>query len=64
MKEQDQYGEPIIIHSENAVIRIRKPILTEEERERRFANLKKECSHLMRTAEEIKRKESTKSPAV
>lgn len=36
MQNQDTYNEPIIFEYPNAVVRVFRPILTQEERERRM----------------------------
>ena len=40
-KCQDVYMEPIVHHYDNCIVRVYKPILTEEERERRTEEIKK-----------------------
>lgn len=36
MKKPDVYGDPIVLHLDNAVVTVYRPILTPEERERRM----------------------------
>ena len=40
MKKEDVYGEPIVYVYKNCIARVRHPILTEEEREKRIERIK------------------------
>lgn len=55
-KNQDVYGEPITYQSGNCIITVRRPILTEEERERRMEAIKKAATALVLETEKAKRK--------
>lgn len=48
MKTQDAYGEPIIFNFPNATVRVFRPILTLEERERRMKIIHDACADLLR----------------
>lgn len=48
MKEQDTYNEPIILEFPNAVVRVFRPILTPEERERRMKIIHDAAAALLR----------------
>ena len=54
-KTQDIYGEPIIFTSEKAVIKVYRPILTEEERARRMKLIKKAAAELLISVEKSKK---------
>ena len=49
--KDDIYGEPEIIKSGNVIARVYTPILTDEERERRIAEMKKASVALVLSAE-------------
>lgn len=53
---QDTYGEPKVIHTDGATIRIFTPILTEEERERRMERIKYCAVELLRAQERVHRR--------
>ena len=57
-KCQDVYGEPEIFYYPNAVVIVYRPILTEEERERRMERIKEAAVRLVLSAEENKRKKN------
>lgn len=48
MKTQDTYGEPIIFNFPNATVRVFRPILTPEERERRMKIIHNAAADLLR----------------
>jgi hypothetical protein len=50
MKQQDAYGEPIIIKHGNITARVYQPILTDEERARRMEAIKKAAISLLLSA--------------
>lgn len=54
-KTQDIYGEPIIFTSEKAVIKVYRPILSEEERARRMKLIKKAAAELLISVEKSKK---------
>lgn len=47
-KTQDTYGEPIIFNFPNATVRVFRPILTPEERERRMKIIHNAAADLLR----------------
>ena len=57
-KCQDVYGEPEIFYYPNAIVEVYRPILTEEERERRMERIKEAAVRLILSAEENKRKKN------
>ena len=57
-KCQDVYGEPEIFYYPNAVVKVYRPILTEEERERRMERIKEAAVRLILSVEENKRKKN------
>ena len=57
-KCQDVYGEPEIFYYRNAVVKVYRPIFTEEERERRMERIKEAAVRLILSAEENKRKKN------
>lgn len=59
-KCQDVYMEPEILHLDNCTVRVFRPILTEEERERRMERIKKAAADLIMSAEKSKRKSNDK----
>ena len=59
-KSQDVYKEPEILHLDNCTVRVFRPILTEEERERRMERIKKAAADLIMSAERSKRKSNDK----
>jgi hypothetical protein len=48
MKKQDTYGEPKIITYPGIVAKVYSPILTEEERQRRMAQIAKSAEKLLK----------------
>ena len=59
-KCQDVYMDPEILHLDNCTVRVFRPILTEEERERRMERIKKAAADLIMSAEKSKRKSNDK----
>ena len=55
-KCQDVYMEPEIIRCDNCIARVYRPILTDEERERRMERIKKAAADLIMSAERSKNK--------
>lgn len=48
MKPKDTYAEPITYTYPNAVVRVFRPILTPEERERRMKQIAKSAAELLK----------------
>lgn len=48
MKTADTYNEPIIFEYPNATVRVFRPILTQEERDRRMKNIHDAAAALLR----------------
>lgn len=48
MKSQDVYEEPIILKFDNATVRVFRPILTPEERERRMRKIHDSAANLLK----------------
>lgn len=48
-KSKDEYMEPIVIESPVAIIRVYRPILTEEERARRMKRLHDAAAELLKS---------------
>ena len=59
-KCQDVYMEPEIIRCGNCIARVYRPILTDEERERRMERIKKAAADLIMAAERSKSKSQDK----
>ena len=57
-KSQDIYMEPEVYHYDNCIVRVYRPILTEEERERRMEAIKKAAVDLVIAAERAKQNKS------
>ena len=55
MKSQDVYMEPEIYHYNNCTVRVFRPILTDEERERRMEKIKKAAAEFIIATERAKR---------
>ena len=55
MKSQDVYMEPEVYHYNNCTVRVFRPILTDEERERRMENIKKAAADFIIATERAKR---------
>lgn len=53
-KSQDVYGEPIIIERPKAIIRVYRPILTDEERARRMKQIHDAAAALLMDVEKRK----------
>ena len=53
-KSQDIYMEPEVLHYNNCIVRVYRPILTEEERERRMEAIKKAAVDLVIATEKAK----------
>lgn len=54
MKQTDNYGEAKVMEYEGAVVRVYHPILTPEERERRFRQIAKAAASLLMSEERRK----------
>ena len=52
--KNDTYGEPDIIVENNVVVRVYSPILTDEERERRYERIKQASVRLVLSKEQRK----------
>ena len=52
--KHDTYGEPDIIVENNVVVRVYSPILTDEERERRYERIKQASVRLVLSKEQRK----------
>jgi len=48
MKEDQYYPEPTVFRFDNAIIRVWRPILTDEERDRRMKALEKSAARLLK----------------
>ena len=57
-KSQDTYMEPEVYHHNNCIVRVYRPILTEEERARRMEAIKKAAVDLVIATERAKQKKS------
>lgn len=55
-KCQDVYMEPEILHLDNYTVRVFRPILTDEERERRMEKIKQAAAELLMSVERNKQK--------
>ena len=61
MKEsKDVYMDPIVLHLDNCIARVYRPILTDEENERRLERIKKAAADLIMSAERSKSKSQDK----
>lgn len=47
MKQKDTYSEPKTLEYQGAVVKVYSPILTEEERKRRMAQIAKSAARLL-----------------
>lgn len=56
MEGQDNMKEAEVLHFPNAVIRIYRPDLTKEEKERRYKNLVEETTRFLKEVEKEKRR--------
>ena len=54
-KSQEDYMEPEILHLDNCTVRVYRPILTDEERERRMEIIKKAAADFIKAAERAKK---------
>ena len=63
MRSQDTYYEAqVIVHKDGGISRVFRPILTDEERERRMNNIKKATAEFMRyVLEEEQKNEKSKN---
>ena len=57
-KSQDIYMKPEVYHYDNCIVRVYRPILTEEERARRMEAIKKAAVDLVIATERAKQKKS------
>ena len=57
MKSQDVYGEPIIFQRSNGIDRVYRPILTDEERDRRMKCIEQAAAALIIEQEKIKKRQ-------
>ena len=64
MKQADTYGEPIIHESPGWIIRVYRPILTEEERARRMKEIEKAAAALIMSARAKRKEEGASHDAV
>ena len=58
-KSQDIYMEPEVYHYDNCIVRVYRPILTEDERARRMEAIKKAAVDLVIAAEKSKAKQES-----
>lgn len=49
MKKPDVYGDPIVLHLDNATVTVYRPILTPEERERRMKRIHDAAADLIKS---------------
>ena len=62
MKKQDTYGEPTVFEYPNAIVRVYRPILSDEEQARRMKQIHKAAEELLKDVEmnrRGKKREST-----
>lgn len=55
MKRADQYEEPMVMELENAIVRVYRPILTDDEQARRMKRIEQAAMALLRETIETKR---------
>ena len=48
MKKQDTYGEPTVFEYPNAIVRVYRPILSDEEQARRMRQIHKAAEELLK----------------
>lgn len=48
MKKQDTYGEPTVLEYPNAIVRVYRPILSDEEQARRMRQVYKAAEELLK----------------
>lgn len=51
---KDTYGEPIVLDIDGAIVRVRRPILTEEERNRRMKRIHDAAADLLLSVEAVR----------
>lgn len=51
MKKQDTYGEPTVFEYPNAIVRVYRPILSEDEQARRMRQIQKAAEELLKDME-------------
>ena len=56
--KHDTYGEPDIIEENNVVVYVHSPILTDEERERRYERIKQASVRLVLSKEQRKERQN------
>lgn len=61
MRKPDTYEEPIIMEFPGMIVRVYKPILTPEERERRMKEVRKAAIAILRSVEEAERQSRNSS---
>lgn len=55
MKKQDTYGEPTVFEYPNAIVRVYRPILSDEEQARRMKQIHKAAEELLKDVERKRR---------
>ena len=55
MKKQDTYGEPTVFEYPNAIVRVYRPILSDEEQARRMKQIHKAAEELLKDVERNRR---------
>lgn len=55
MKKQDTYGEPTVFEYPNAIVRVYRPILSEDEQARRMKQVYKAAEELLKDVERNRR---------
>lgn len=58
MKRADQYEEPMVMEFENAIVRVYRPILTDDEQARRMKRIEQAAMALLRETMETKQQQS------
>lgn len=61
MKKQDTYGEPTVFEYPNAIVRVYRPILSDEEQARRMKQIHKAAEELLKDVEMNRRGKKRKS---
>lgn len=56
MKQQDTYGEPTVLEYPGAIIRVYRPVLSDEEQARRMKQVYKAAEELLKDVEGRKRR--------
>ena len=54
MRKEDEYYDPVVYKYDNATVKVYRPILTEEERERRMERIKAAAVRLVMSVESRK----------